>query len=111
MKALEQQEFGTSAGFSPRLTALAHTRVEGLWLTNVALSGSQGEMRLAGESLFAALVPEYLQALSLEPAMAGAAFASLEMERLTETNRITFNVSSRDLLEGARSGQFASAAP
>lgn len=110
-EALEQQQFGGSSGFSPRLTALAHTRVEGLWLTNVALSGGQSEMRLAGESLFAGLVPEYLQVLSLEPAMAGAAFASLEIERNPDSGRVVFNVSSRSLLEGTRSGQFASAAP
>ena len=111
VEILEKQEFGAASGFSPRLTALAHTGVKGLWLTRVALKGAAGEMQLAGESLFAGLVPEYLQLLSQEPAMAGVGFASLEIERIADSDRVSFKVSSRTLLDAKRSGQLASTAP
>ena len=111
VEILEAQEFGGAAGFSPRLTALAHTRVNGLWLTRVALSGAQGEMQLAGESILVSLIPEYLQRLSEEPAMAGVGFASLQIERDTDTGSVRFNVASRSLLEAERASQFASTAP
>ena len=108
VEILEKQEFGGATGFSPRLTALAHTHVKGLWLTRVALSGARGEMQLAGESIFAGLVPEYLQRLSEEPAMEGVGFDSLEIERNPDNERVLFNVSSRSLLDAKRSRQFAS---
>lgn len=111
VEILEKQEFGGVGGFSSRLTALAHTQVTGLWLTRVAMKGGVGAMQLAGESLFAGLVPEYLQLLSQEPAMAGVGFASLEIERIPESTKVSFNVSSRTLLNTKRSSQFAGATP
>ncbi len=111
VEILKKQEFGGATGFSPRLTALAHTQVKGLWLTRVALSGAAGEMQLAGESLFAGLVPEYLNRLSAEPAMEGVGFFSLEIQRVPDNKRVTFSVSSRSPLDAKPSGQFASNAP
>ena len=111
VEVLEKQEFGGATGFSPRLTALAHTHIKGLWLTRVALRGAQGEMQLAGESIFAGLVPEYLQRLSEEPAMEGVGFDSLDIRRIENSTHVTFTVSSRALLDARRAGQFASSQP
>ena len=79
--------------------------------THRALRGARGEMQLAGESIFAGLVPEYLQRLSEEPAMEGVGFDSLEIERNPDNERVLFNVSSRSLLDAKRSRQFASTTP
>ena len=106
---LEKQEFGGAAGFSPRMTALARSHVQGLWLTRVALSGSGGELQIAGESLHAGLIPEYLQRLSEQPALEGVQFASLEMARIPDSERVRFSVSSRLLLDQEGVNQYARA--
>jgi hypothetical protein len=43
--------------------------------------------------------------------MAGVGFASLEIDRIPDSRRVSFNVASRTLLDKKRSSQFASTAP
>lgn len=72
---------GSVNGFSHHLEALARRRLDGLWLTSVSLSGTDGNVRLEGRAADAALVPEYLQQLAAEVPFGGQRFASFQLSR------------------------------
>lgn len=72
---------GRAVGFSARLAGLARRHVEGLWIDRVVLSGSSDTMTLEGVALGADLVPRYLRDLAHDPALAGARFDELVIER------------------------------
>lgn len=74
---------GRPTGFSARLAGLARRHIDGLWIEHLALSGSTGTMTLEGVALEADLVPRYLSDLSKDPALAGARFDELVIERPT----------------------------
>lgn len=72
---------GQTLGFAARLEALARRHVEGLWIDNLVLSGTNGSMTLQGETLNADTVPVYLQGLAHERALAGTRFDDFIIER------------------------------
>jgi len=72
---------GPTAGFSARLSGLARRHVEGLWIDHIVLSGSSETMTLEGTALDADMVPRYLRDLAQDPALTGARFDELIIER------------------------------
>jgi hypothetical protein len=75
---------GRTTGFAARLEALAHGRVDGVWIDRMALSGSTDSMSLGGATLDPDLVPRYLHNLAQESVLAGARFDQLVIERPSE---------------------------
>lgn len=66
-------------GFAARLAALGQRQIEGLWLTAISIGIGPGGLSMRGGTLHAALVPEYLAALTGEAALAGVHFERLAM--------------------------------
>ncbi len=94
---LREQPLGETAGFSEQLAALARQRTPELWLTELAVDGGSGAIELKGRSLQPELVPEYMQRLGTEPALAGQRFDRFEIGRDEETGEATFQATSRAL--------------
>jgi Tfp pilus assembly protein PilN len=92
--ALREQPLGTTSGFSGYLAALGRQRTPLLWLTDLSINGGTQAIELAGRSLRAELVPEYLQHLGTEPALAGQRFDRLDIERAKDTAEIAFHATS-----------------
>jgi Tfp pilus assembly protein PilN len=92
---LRMQPLGDAAGFSGYLAALARQRTPELWLTEVAINGGSGAIELAGRSLRPELVPEYMQRLGSEAALAGQRFDLFEIERDAQTGESMFRATSR----------------
>jgi Tfp pilus assembly protein PilN len=81
-RALEAVHRGAASpvsGFAARLEALAHRQREGLWLRAILLS--DGHMAVRGGTTDPAFVPDYVSALSAEPALAGVQFDRLSLRR------------------------------
>jgi len=95
---LREQPLGDTAGFSGYLAALARQRTPELWLTSLAVNGGNSAIELAGRSLRPELVPEYLQRLGSETALAGQRFDLFEIERDGESGEATFRATSRAAL-------------
>jgi Tfp pilus assembly protein PilN len=91
---LREQPLG-NAGFSAYLAALARRRTPELWLTELAINGGTGAIELAGRSLAPERVPEYMQRLGLEAALAGQTFDRFEIGHDVETGEATFRATSR----------------
>jgi hypothetical protein len=89
---------GHTAGFAPRLEALALQHTEGLWLDHIVLAGAGNVMSLSGGALDPALVPKYLQALSAAPALNGARFDEFVIERPQDAG-VRFRAGSAALTE------------
>jgi hypothetical protein len=71
---------GDAGGFAPRLEALAHRHIDGLWLDHIVLVGGAGVASISGRTLDADLVPVYLQGLTAESALAGTRFEAFAIE-------------------------------
>jgi Tfp pilus assembly protein PilN len=97
---LGQQPLGTTEGFSPYLAALGRQHGAELWLTEFAINGATSALELAGESVRADLVPEYLQRLGHEPALVGQRFDRLHIERNEDRAGVAFRVTSSAVAEG-----------
>ncbi|HYL88136.1 MAG TPA: PilN domain-containing protein [Burkholderiales bacterium] len=84
-EALLGTSTSATAGYTyvQALRALASQRLDGVWLTSIALSGDTGELSLIGKALRPELVPEYIDRLTREPALRGRQFATLSIERET----------------------------
>jgi len=95
IEVLREQPLGDTAGFAPYLAALGRQRTPMLWLTAIAVNGGTGAIELAGRSLDAKLVPEYMQRLSGEPALAGQRFDRFEITHDDETGEAVFRATSR----------------
>lgn len=67
---------GTSAGFSPRLRALAQSSTEGVWLNGFTLS--PGYVALKGAALNAGLVTTYMDRLGKQAPFAGMKFTGMD---------------------------------
>lgn len=81
LDVLQAGAAGQTIGFAARLEALARRHVEGLWIDNLVLSGTNGSMTLQGATLDADTVPVYLQGLAHERALAGTRFDDFVIER------------------------------
>ncbi len=85
---------GNTQGFSAHLEGLARQRLAPLWLTRIGITGAGADLRLAGSTLQAEAVPQYLQRLADEPAFSGAQFRHLTITRAEKSSRIDFTVQS-----------------
>jgi hypothetical protein len=81
LDVLQAGAAGQTVGFAARLEALARRHVEGLWIDNLVLSGTNGSMTLQGATLDADTVPVYLQGLAHERALTGTRFDDFVIER------------------------------
>lgn len=78
---LDKGEFGNTRGYSSYFRAFARSRVNGLWLTGVQITGAGNEIGLQGRTLQASLLPGYLSGLAREPVLKGTTFGHLEMNQ------------------------------
>jgi cell division protein FtsB len=85
LELLQSGGAGQTIGFVSRLEALARRHVKGLWIDNLALSGTNGSMSLSGATLNPDIVPTYLHSLAQEPILAGTRFDEFFIERPAET--------------------------
>ncbi len=92
---LREKPLGSQKGFSDYMAALGRERTPELWLTQFAINGSTGAIELAGRSTRADLVPEYLQRLGREAALAGQRFDALEIEHDAATGEAVFRATSQ----------------
>ncbi|WP_317205621.1 MSHA biogenesis protein MshA [Janthinobacterium sp.] len=76
---LQRGEFGSTRGYSPYFRAFARRRIDGLWLTDVAIVGAGNAIGLQGRVLAPGLLPDYIAALSGETVLKGKSFARLEL--------------------------------
>ena len=81
LRLLEGGAIGTTAGFSGHFRALARQAPEGLWLTGFSIAAGGGDICIAGSTLRAATVPDYIARLAREKAFQGRSFAALTMQR------------------------------
>jgi hypothetical protein len=95
IEVLREQPLGDTGGFSPYLKALGRQRQPALWLTAIAVNGGSRAIELAGRTLDAKLVPEYMQGLAGEPALAGQRFDRFEITHDDETGEAVFSATSR----------------
>jgi hypothetical protein len=94
IEVLREQPLGTTEGFSGLLAALGRQHTSGLWLTDFAINGGARALTLGGKSVRAELIPEYLQRLGTEEAMAGQRFDELTIERDLDGDDVAFRVLS-----------------
>lgn len=87
LQMLQAGAAGKTTGFAARLEALARSHVEGIWLTSVKLSGSNGSMNLRGETLDADLVPRYLEGLARDGVLKGTRFDEFVIVAPSKTSR------------------------
>ena len=71
----------TAQDFSILLEGLSHTRVDGLWLTQVRLDRRTQEVRLEGQARNAQLVSTYIDELSHNPRFKGLVVSAVEVSR------------------------------
>lgn len=91
--ALERRDGARSAGFSEYFAGLGRQRLNGLWLTRIAVH-EDGRIELHGYTEQAQLVPRYLQRLSKEPAFRGTEFRSIGIQRTEAPTYNAFQVST-----------------
>lgn len=84
---LSQDEFGNTRGFIEHISGLARQRIEGLWLTQIRIADGGTNVALHGSTSKPALLPKYLQRLSVEKAFTGTEFQSLLMARQEKNNQ------------------------
>lgn len=78
---LSRDEFGNTKGFVEHVSGLARQRIDGLWLTQIRIASGGTDVTLQGTTSKSALLPKYLQRLSVEKAFSGTEFKSLLMAR------------------------------
>jgi len=76
---LQGGELGNTNGYADYFRAFARARVNGLWLTGASIAGAGNEIGLQGRVVQPDLLPQYILALSREPALQGKSFARLDM--------------------------------
>lgn len=98
IEELRKQPLGDAAGFSGYLAALGRQRTPELWLTSLGINGGTGAIELEGRTLRPEIVPEYMQRLGQEAALATQRFDRFEIERDAENGEATFRATSRAAL-------------
>jgi hypothetical protein len=81
VQILQSGAAGQTIGFANRMEALAKRQVDGLWLDQMILSGTNGAMTLRGATIDPEVVPQYLRGLAAEPALSGTRFDDFIIER------------------------------
>ena len=98
IEQLRSHPLGDTAGFSGYLAALGRQRTPELWLTALAINGGSGAVELEGRSVRPELVPEYMQRLGGEAALANQRFDRFEIERDAANGEAKFRATSRAAL-------------
>jgi hypothetical protein len=81
LQLLKSGAAGQTMGFADRMEGLARRHVDGLWIDSLIISGTNGSMSIAGATLNADTVPEYLKNLAREPVLNGTRFDEFVIER------------------------------
>jgi hypothetical protein len=108
VQILQSGGAGRTTGFADRMEALARRHVDGLWLDQMILSGTNDAMTLRGSTLDPDVVPEYLRSLAAEPALSGTRFDDFVIER---PNKLTSADPKTEDSEGAASSAKKSDGP
>ncbi len=75
----------TSEGFSPRLRALAHSSLDGVWLNGFTLSPDYVELK--GSVLNAGLLTAYIDRLGKQAPFAGATFSGMTASQVVTQDK------------------------
>lgn len=78
---LEQADPAAPTGYADLMRAFARQHRQGLWLTGFTLDSGRQQLELRGRSLDAEFVPQYVQRLRQEAALAGYRFDDLRLSR------------------------------
>jgi hypothetical protein len=70
---------GNPEGFSRFFSALARSRIDGLWLTSIRIAGQPADVVLEGRVTDGKLVPAYIESLHRESAFAGRSVSELRL--------------------------------
>jgi Tfp pilus assembly protein PilN len=81
LKRLAGSELGSTRGFSPYLTALARQRIEGVWITGLAVAGDSGDFTIQGGVSRPELLLEYIRRLNREEVLKGRQIGDFRMLR------------------------------
>lgn len=81
LQLLKSGAAGQTSGFADRMEGLARRHLDGLWIDSLIIAGTNGSMSIAGATLDADIVPEYLQNLAREPVLNGTRFDEFMIER------------------------------
>lgn len=96
LAVVNDANLGDTSGFSRHLRSLASQSVDGLWLTQVTLSGTQDETKLQGRARHAELVPTYLQELASRRPFAVQRFQQFQINRPedADADTVEFSINS-----------------
>ncbi len=84
---LARETLGDQQGTSRYFAALARQSLSGLWLTGFTITGGGDSLTLTGRATRPELLPEYLDRLSGEQALAGKRFEVFQMQRPDRTTK------------------------
>lgn len=79
--AVDRGDLGNAKGYSEYFRAFARQRVDGLWLTGLAISGAGDEIGVQGRATDPALLTGFLGQLARERVLQGKSFGSLQIAR------------------------------
>jgi hypothetical protein len=77
--AVDRGDLGNANGYSEYFRAFARQRVEGLWLTGLAITGAGCEIGVQGRATDPSLLPGFLGQLTREKILQGKSFGSLQI--------------------------------
>jgi len=96
LASFERRVQDRRGGFSRHLAGLARQRVEGLWLTDLAVRDGGASLEIGGSALSPELIPVLVQRLTAEPVFEGAGFGHLVIERDAQAGvRVDFRLQTR----------------
>lgn len=81
--AVERGDLGNAKGYSEYFRAFARQRVDGVWLTGLAISGAGSEIGVHGRATDPALLTGFLAQLTREKILQGKSFGSLQIGQPT----------------------------
>lgn len=79
--AVERGDLGNASGYSEYFRAFARQRVDGLWLTGLAITGAGCEIAVHGRATDPSLLTGFLAQLTREKILQGKAFGSLQIDQ------------------------------
>lgn len=87
--AVDRGDLGNANGYSEYFRAFARQRVEGLWLTGLAITGAGCEIGVHGRATDPSLLTGFLAQLTREKALQGKSFGSLQIGQPTQAPQST----------------------
>lgn len=80
LQTVRQSRANPDKGYAALMRAFAKQSIDGLWLTSFDYDSQSEKLSIAGRTLQADLVPQYISHLSIEPALKGKSFSALNMQ-------------------------------